>query len=207
MPRVHDAEHGHTTRNNATEGLGCLLLDHDRHDRHDNCRPLDAMSDVQDSVAFVVAFPLPFRVLFLVGLGVFGWAANLHGLHALGIEAVQIFDLRLTNADDSHSHTAHHVGRSPRPPPEPASVYQPIYRLAFFYTAFCFAAWTLYHLATRGNPDSADLYKFIPSLCALALFAMSLAPYKILAKAHRDSFVQCVSCFLQAKCAYRFLAR
>ena len=36
---------------------------------------------------FAASFPLPYRVFVLSGLGILGWATNLHGLHALGIDA------------------------------------------------------------------------------------------------------------------------
>ncbi|KAI0036875.1 EXS family-domain-containing protein, partial [Vararia minispora EC-137] len=134
------------------------------------------------------AFPLPFRALFLIGLGILGWAANLHGLHVFGVDAVRVFDLG-TDADDDINHALHHIGHSRRQLPDPKSVYQPIYRLAAFYCSWCFAAWVLYHLAVEGDPALVDVYKFIPSLCALSFIILVLAPQNVLARLHRDSFI------------------
>jgi len=150
------------------------------------------MTDAQDDVSFVVSFPLPFRVLFLIGLGIVGWGANLHGLHIGGINAVRVLGLR-TNADDDISHTIPHTNHANQNIPEPKAVYMPIYRLGGFYGSFCLAAWVVYHFAAEGDPTLADVYKFIPSLCALVLAVLFLLPHNILARFHRDAFIEYVS--------------
>lgn len=43
---------------------------------------------------FSASFPLPFRVLFLIGLAIFLWATNLHVLHLLGLDTAYILDFR-----------------------------------------------------------------------------------------------------------------
>ncbi|WVF69765.1 hypothetical protein IAT40_004544 [Kwoniella sp. CBS 6097] len=43
---------------------------------------------------FSSSFPLPFRVLFLIGLAQLLWAVNLHVLHLLGLDTSWILDLR-----------------------------------------------------------------------------------------------------------------
>ncbi|WVQ98093.1 hypothetical protein IAU59_005215 [Kwoniella sp. CBS 9459] len=43
---------------------------------------------------FSSSFPLPFRVLFLIGLAQLLWAVNLHVLHWLGLDTSWILDLR-----------------------------------------------------------------------------------------------------------------
>ncbi|WVR04664.1 hypothetical protein IAU60_001675 [Kwoniella sp. DSM 27419] len=44
---------------------------------------------------FSASFPLPFRVLFLIGLAQLLWAVNLHVLHILGLDTSWVLDLRL----------------------------------------------------------------------------------------------------------------
>ncbi len=81
-----------------------------------------------DDLSFVVAFPLPFRVLFLAGVGILGWAANLHGLRLLGVDAASALDLRtiertplpLVVDGPHHAHTA--VMR-------PSSIFSSIFQL------------------------------------------------------------------------------
>ena len=141
----------------------------------------------QDDLSFVIAFPLPFRVLFLVGLGIVGWAANLHVLHKLNIDAPAALDLH-TDPDDAQLHVEYRQ-RGFKVVADPAARYTPLYRLAVFYFAFCFLAWVLYHLAVHGNPVFADLYKFIPSICMLLTLVGLLSPYDVLAKRERDSFL------------------
>jgi len=48
---------------------------------------------------FSASFPLPFRVLFLVGLAILLWAANLHVLALLGIDVSWVLDIR--DGDDA----------------------------------------------------------------------------------------------------------
>ncbi|WVQ83274.1 hypothetical protein IAT38_005413 [Cryptococcus sp. DSM 104549] len=45
------------------------------------------------------SFPLPFRVLFLIGLAQLLWAINLHVLHLLGLDTSWILDLREVDPD------------------------------------------------------------------------------------------------------------
>ncbi|KAI0318330.1 EXS family-domain-containing protein [Amylostereum chailletii] len=145
------------------------------------------MNDAHDDISFIVAFPLPFRVLFLIGLGIAGWAANLHGLRHLGVDAATALDLNV-DPDDSVAHVDHRH-RGFKLVSDPASLYTPLYHFASFYIAWCFAAWVLYHLAVHGNPSFSDLYKFIPSLCALLALIALLNPYDVLAKRERDAFL------------------
>lgn len=43
---------------------------------------------------FSLGFPLPFRVLFLLGFAILLWATNLHILHLLGLDTSYILDFR-----------------------------------------------------------------------------------------------------------------
>jgi hypothetical protein len=50
------------------------------------------MGDELDDLSFVIAFLLPFRVLFLTGARILGWAVNLHGPLLLGVDGVSSLD-------------------------------------------------------------------------------------------------------------------
>ena len=73
---------------------------------------------VREELAFSAHFPLPFRVLFLGCLGILGWATNLHGLTALGIDAASALELsthhgRLTAHADPPTPLPEHPSEPP----------------------------------------------------------------------------------------------
>ena len=150
-----------------------------------------------DDLSFVIAFPLPFRVLFLAGIGILGWAANLHGLRLLGIDAVAALDLR---AHGCESTTPLPIGgRHHRGPKAVASddvaLYPPVYRLALWYGLWCFITWALYRSATYGNASLVDFFKYIPVVCALVILIFMLSPYDVMHKRQRDAFLLYVFAF------------
>ncbi|TFY83556.1 hypothetical protein EWM64_g466 [Hericium alpestre] len=147
------------------------------------------MNNEADYLSFIVAFPLPFRVLFLAGIGICGWAANLHGLHILGVDAPGALNIR---AHDPHNPTPLPIDRRSRGfkfIPDPSSLYTPIYRLAAWYAACCLVTWALYRTATHDHPSFVDTFKFIPSICALCFTILLITPYDVLAKRERDAFL------------------
>ncbi|KAA1474027.1 EXS-domain-containing protein [Dentipellis sp. KUC8613] len=147
------------------------------------------MSHDPDDAPFVVAFPLPFRVLFLAGLGVAGWAANLQGLHRLGVDAPSALNIR---AHDPHEFAPLPIDRRQRgfkSFPDPSSLYSPIYRLSGWYAAYCFMGWALYRAATQGNPSLVDPFKFIPAVCVLGSLLILLLPHDAFQKRERDAFL------------------
>jgi hypothetical protein len=153
------------------------------------------MDNEVDDLSFVIAYPLPFRVLFLAGAGIFGWAANLHGLRLLGVDAASALDLRTVERgsttplplilDDRHTH-----GAIKQPAGDAtASICSPVYRLALWYGMWCSAAWTLYRFATDGNAVLVDFFKYIPAVCALVVLIFMLSPYDVMHKRERDAFI------------------
>ena len=153
------------------------------------------MDNDQDDLSFVVAYPLPFRVLFLVGVGVLGWAANLHGLRLLGVDAASALDLHTVergstsalplNVDSRHSHAHGAIDTT-------ASLSSPLYRLSFWYGLWCFATWVLYRSATDGNAVLVDFFKYIPAVCSLVVLIFMLCPYDFMHKPERDAFLMYV---------------
>lgn len=170
---------------------------------------------VRNEIAFSANLPLPFRVLVLGGLGILGWAANLHGLTALGIDAASA--LELSTHHQSRTAAASGALASPVPPPDtplpttrtgwklvhhPAAVYGPVYRVFAWYALATAATWALYHHATRGEPELVDVFKFVPGVLALCLVMILVSPFDVWEKRERDKFIQCV---LPALCVRTFI--
>lgn len=151
------------------------------------------MDNEYDDLSFIVAFPLPFRVLFLVGAGILGWSANLHGLRLLGIDAASALDL--------HAHE--HGSVTPLPVDSrhraPHALYTPVYRLAFWYGLWCTLAWMLYRLATHGSAVLVDFFKYIPAVCALVVLICAISPYDVIQKRERDAFLRYVFATYQSR--------
>ena len=155
------------------------------------------MDNEHDDSPFVVAFPLPFRVLFLAGLGILGWAANLHGLRLLGVDPASTLDLRThergsasplpLSVDSRHAHGALEAPAYATTPPCSA-----VYRLALWYGLWCSAAWALYRSATNGDSFVVDSSKHIPSVCALVVLICMISPYDVMQKLERDAFIMYV---------------
>lgn len=156
-------------------------------------------STLRDEIAFSVNFPLPFRVLFLGGLGILGWATNLYGLNALGIDATSALELsthhhhRITGNGYSQPNTPLPTARAGwKFVPHPSTLYGPVYKLFFYYAAAVFLGWAFYRHATHGDVELVDVYKFIPGVLMLSLLTLLVCPFAILQKHERDKFLQCV---------------
>ena len=168
------------------------------------------MDNELDDLSFVIAFPLPFRVLFLAGAGILGWAANLHGLRLLRVDAASALDLRtiertplplVLDGQQRHHHHAQaqaqghrhgHDATIEQPTDAIAtslSLSSPVYRLAFWYGLWCSAVWAMYRSATDGNPALVDFFKYIPAVCALVVLIFMLTPYDVMHKRERDAFI------------------
>ncbi|KXN91012.1 hypothetical protein AN958_03079 [Leucoagaricus sp. SymC.cos] len=145
--------------------------------------------DLDAETNFNLSFPLPYRVLVLIGLGIFAWATNLHGLHVLGIDAVGALELRTEGQiprTPSHSNRLNlqskHVS--------PSVVYLPTYSLFFTYGAFCFISWTLYRVCTKGNDVLIDAFGYIPLTTGLIILMVLVCPMNIVFKYERDKFLR-----------------
>ncbi|KAN0112004.1 EXS family domain containing protein [Russula decolorans] len=167
------------------------------------------MDNELDDLSFVIAFPLPFRVLFLAGAGILGWAANLHGLRLLGVDAASALDLRtiertplpLVVIDGQHHHAqvqqAHGAIEQPTntiatSSSSSSSLHSPVYRLAFWYGLWCSAAWAMYRSATDGNSALVDFFKYVPAVCALVVLIFMFTPYDVMHKRERDAFIMSI---------------
>jgi hypothetical protein len=143
-------------------------------------------------IPFAATFPLPFRVLFLAGMGILGWATNLHGLNMLGIDAASALELRKTSTEYSPLRTPlpNHRGPGFKLATNPAAVYDPIYRLSAMFVAWCFFSWGIFRLVTHGNVVLVDIFRYIPAICALGVLIIVICPFDIVHKRERDMFLQ-----------------
>jgi hypothetical protein len=150
------------------------------------------MDNELDDLSFVIAFPLPFRVLFLAGAGILGWAANLHGLRLLGVDAASALDLRTTERESTTQLPLIVDGRHAIEQPAAetiVSLCSPVYRLALWYGLWCSAAWALYRSASDGSAVLVDFFKYIPAVCALVVLLFMFAPFDVMHKRERDAFI------------------
>ncbi|KAF4621096.1 hypothetical protein D9613_000446 [Agrocybe pediades] len=137
-------------------------------------------------VQYHVLFPLPYRVLFLFGLGILAWATILHGLHYLGVDTVSVMDLK-QGTDPMHSAMPTH--RSPTYNQSKAvALYNDAYRIFFTYSSFCFASWVAFRMLTRGEPARVDAYGYLPVITAVIIVIILLCPYRILFHHEREKF-------------------
>ncbi|KAJ8077290.1 protein-ER retention protein [Marasmius tenuissimus] len=136
--------------------------------------------DFDDEIPYSVSFPLPFRVLGLVGLGILGWATNLHGLELSGLDAPAILELR---TNDGLPRT------SPRLAKDSTAHYNTIYRVAGVYFAWFFATWLLYIFFTGGDPKIVDSYGYLPGILSVVVILILACPFQVFYKHERDSFL------------------
>jgi len=141
----------------------------------------DAEVDIE--INYALTFPLPYRVLVLAGLGILGWATNLHGLDILGIDVVSTLDLDLRkNAGDSFS--------SAKTSRNAADIYRAVYRIAILYGSWCFLSWILFRLVTRNDILLVDVFGYIPAVSALVALFVLVCPFDVLYKSERDKFLR-----------------
>lgn len=147
------------------------------------CSTIMNDSDGDWEIPWSVFFPLPFRVLALVGVGILGWATNLHGFSILGVDAVSAMGLRPET--DQHS-TLHRTSGLQSLP----SLYEPLYRIFIGYSVWCLSTWALFRYATFGDLSLVDVYGFIPGVSTLLILLVLICPFNILHKLERDKFLR-----------------
>ncbi|KIY74460.1 EXS-domain-containing protein [Cylindrobasidium torrendii FP15055 ss-10] len=138
---------------------------------------------LDDEIDWTIPFPLPFRVLVLIGLGLLGWATNLHGLEAAGLDPISTLDLRIEQAP----HISIRVFGISFTPPSP--LYGPLYRLSATYFSCVLATWVIFRYATGGDPLLVDVFGYIPGAFALILTFILVCPFNIFQRTERDKFL------------------
>jgi len=68
-------------------------------------------------------------------------------------------------------------------------VYDPIYRLAVMFLAWCFLGWALFRLVTHGNVVLVDIFRYVPAICALGVLTVLICPFDVVHKRERDMFL------------------
>lgn len=140
--------------------------------------------DAQVEKPLAAMFPLPFRVLFLVGLGILGWATNLHGLERLGVDGPSVLELQDRSCLPLQSSPPSRKKQLPT-----RVFYAPLYRLFAIYSLWCFGAWLLYRVQTCSNVAVVDVFAYIPGVCILSVLTVLLCTTDIAHKRERDSFL------------------
>ncbi|KAG9001459.1 hypothetical protein FRB90_011600, partial [Tulasnella sp. 427] len=155
--------------------------------------------DGEDLLASSAFLPLPFRVLALVGLGILCWTTNLHFLHLLGIDTASVLETRtdkipLSTPPSPPTTPAGHRGRTRHPLQSSAShtLYAPLYRVLFYYSAWVFSCYVIYNLSVKGDMQKMDQSRIIITLAAVGAVAGLFCPFNILAKRERDIFLHAV---------------
>lgn len=142
-------------------------------------------------IPFAATFPLPFRALFLAGMGILGWATNLHGLTLLDIDPASALELRKSASEHSPIRSSLPLRRGPgfMIVPNPAAVYESIYRLAAIFIGWCFMSWAIFRLSTHGDVILVDIFRYVPSVCALGVLMVLVCPWDVIHKRERDMFL------------------
>ncbi|KAF7361753.1 Protein-er retention protein [Mycena venus] len=145
----------------------------------------------ETEIPVILSFPLPFRVLVLTGLGILGWATNLHGLDLLGVDAVAAMDLRVDAPSPNHL-PAHLSSSTAKHPANPAVIYTAVYRLFTAYSLWVFFSWAVFRFLTYGNMTLVDAFGYIPAISALVVLLVLVCPIDALYKHERDKFLHAV---------------
>ncbi|KAF8305494.1 EXS-domain-containing protein [Clavulina sp. PMI_390] len=144
---------------------------------------------------FSALFPLPFRVLVLLGLGGLCWASNLQILDWLGVDAghaLQIPAHRTSTVLPSHTPPNSNPGT-----PFPGSVhahtsalYPPLNKIVAVYLFFVTSAWGLFYLLTRGDIDMLNQTKWVPALSFTVILVVAVLPLRDVYGAQRSYLYQ-----------------
>lgn len=150
---------------------------------------------------FSASFPLPFRVLFLVGLAILLWAINLHILTLLGIDVSWALDIR--DADDERAQGVNlelHDGDTSRPQNTHvpgAHLYSAVYKCALVYTLWCTLGWGIFRYITGDNTDSMEHWRAVAGLVCLIPLVAAIAPWRGFAyrerRALRQALWRCIN--------------
>lgn len=146
------------------------------------------MDDTDPEYTLAAVFPLPFRVLLLVGVGILGWATNVHGLDLLKVDIVGTMELRTHDTSQPISLPLRANGH--QHPPRARFIYSSTYKLFGIYCAWGLASWLLYCSATWNDPSLVDAFGYIPAISALCIILVLISPFEICQKFERDKFLQ-----------------
>jgi len=138
--------------------------------------------------SFSAVFPLPFRVLSLVGLGGLCWATNLHILVSLGVDSAQA--LQISHHKALNGLPAHSSPYLPPDSPHPPTLYRPIYRIVGTYISFVASGWLLFYLLTQGDISSLNATKWVPAICFTVILLSIVLPLRDMYGTQRSCLYQ-----------------
>jgi hypothetical protein len=143
---------------------------------------------------FSLAFPLPFRVLFLIGLAILLWAINLHLLHLLGLDTSWILDFR---DPDLSSSTAGQVALEPDVEsyeldvgtnsidlgdkverPSSGKLYAPVYKLFGLYTLWVGGGWILFTWVSGGIEEAMEEWRGLVGVIMVGAVVGGVMPWR-----------------------------
>lgn len=153
--------------------------------------------------SFSTTFPLPYRVFFLVGLGILLWAVNLHVLHFVGLDTGYVLGVRTRSSSEAEVEDNERAeegaialtgstgkityARS-------RELFGPVYGLLGAYAAWSLGGWVVFRwLVGADDQAKVDGWRWLPFLTALGAVAGLLAPYDRMWKRERVAFVRSVS--------------
>ncbi|KZO93093.1 EXS-domain-containing protein [Calocera viscosa TUFC12733] len=137
--------------------------------------------------AFSKSFPLPFRVLALLGLGILGWATNLHLLRVLGVDSYVAL-IKNTSAARSEEDGYVASGGGTKREQERALTAS-VYRLFLLYTLWVGVGWCFFRIATGGEEGLINRFRAVPAILLATILLFLLSPYSF-EKHTRESFLQ-----------------
>ena len=131
------------------------------------------------------SFPLPFRVLTLIGLAIFLWATNLHILHLLGINVPKALDFRDEVDEDGDVFTElgdkEEVG-------DLKTTYMTIYKLVLGYAGFVGTGWVLFWVITGGEVEVMEQWRGLVGVVLIGVGAGALVPWRGIGERERRGF-------------------
>lgn len=127
---------------------------------------------------FSASFPLPFRVLFLVGLAILLWAVNLHVLSLLGLDVSWALDIR--DGDDAVTFNNSELQPPPRAPSHVPTnyLYGPVYKLFVAYTGWCVAGWGAFRFVSGDDTEAMERWRGLVGLVCIVPLAVLLTPWR-----------------------------
>ncbi|KAL2351801.1 EXS family-domain-containing protein [Cryomyces antarcticus] len=121
--------------------------------------------------SFSLFLPLPYRVAFILVLGVWAWGLNLHYLHLIKIDVPAL------------------IRYPPRSSPSQSSHHLSTYRFATLLTLPLLLSLLLFWTITRGTTSSVVRWEVLPNLYLLLLVLCFLLPLQPLSRTGRYRFL------------------
>ncbi|KAK4685015.1 hypothetical protein P7C73_g5143, partial [Tremellales sp. Uapishka_1] len=152
------------------------------------------------------SFPLPFRVLFLIGLAQLLWAVNLHVLYLLGLDTAWILDFREEESLDANpattgleldvlepeTPTRPHSRPPALPRPASSSLYGPVYKLFGLYTLWCGSGWAVFRLVTGGEGENMEEWRWLIGVISVGAALGVVVPWKGVGERERRALMSAV---------------